>query len=407
MDAYLANNIWVLTASVLVFIMQAGFACCESGFARSKNASNIWLKNFCDFAIGALVFYLIGFGFMYGDDWNGLIGINGFLNPLDQDLEVWAGMEGSLDPRIYLLFQTMFCATTATIISGAVAERFEFKSYLIVIVFMTAFVYPVIGHWTWGGGWLSQIGFVDFAGSGIVHGCGGVAALVGCILVGPRIGKYSADGKSHAIPGHNIPMGVLGGFLLFVGWYGFNPGSELGFDDVTMYTTITTTLAASGGTLAAMFTSWIAFKKPDPTMAVNGCLCGLVAICTGVAEVSYVGAILIGIIAGLLVVGSIYFLDHKCHVDDPTGAISIHGAGGIWGMISGGLFSQVSGLFYGFGIAHLGIQILGAICIIAFTAVICFIIFSVLKHTIGIRVPKEVELEGLDSHEHNMVAYNI
>ncbi len=400
------NNIWVLTASVLVFIMQAGFACCEAGFARSKNATNIWLKNFCDFSIGAIVFYLIGFGFMYGDDFGGIIGINGFLNPFDQDLQVWAGLDGSLDPHIYLLFQTMFCATTATIISGAVAERFEFKSYLIVIIVMTGFVYPVVGHWVWGGGWLSQLGFADFAGSGVVHACGGVAALLGSVMVGARIGKY-VDGKSHAIPGHNIPMGILGGFLLWVGWYGFNPGSELAFDNVTMYTTITTTLAGSGGTLAALFTSWIAFKKPDPTMAVNGALGGLVAICTGVAQVSYIGALIIGAVAGILVVGSIWFLDHKLHVDDPTGCISIHGACGIWGMLSTGFLSTETGLFYGFGGAQLGFQVIGALSIVGFTALCAWIIFLVLKKTIGIRVPRETELEGLDTHEHNMSAYVI
>ena len=401
---YLMNSIWVLCASVFVFMMQMGFACCESGFARGKNACNIWLKNFCDFCVGALVYYFIGFGFMYGDDWHGIIGINGFFDPLNQDLAVWQGMEGTLSPQVYLLFQTMFCATTATIISGAVAERFKFNTYLILSAFMTGIVYPVIGHWVWGGGWLSQIGFSDFAGSGAVHMCGGIAALIATIGVGPRIGKY-INGKSVAIPGHNISMAMLGGFILWVGWYGFNPGSELAFDDVTLYTTVTTTFAASAGGLTALFFTWIKYGKPDPTLAMNGALAGLVAICTGVAEVTYIGSMIIGVIAATMFTISVSVLDNKFHIDDVAGAISLHGMSGSLGVILPGFLSTENGLFYGGGAGRLVSQFIGMISIWVFTAICVSIIIFILKKTIGIRVPEEIELAGLDITEHGMIAY--
>ena len=401
---YLINSIWILCASVFVFMMQMGFACCESGFARGKNACNIWLKNFCDFCVGALVYYFIGFGFMYGDDWHGIIGINGFFDPLNQDLAVWQGMEGSLSPQVYLLFQTMFCATTATIISGAVAERFKFNTYLILSAFMTGIVYPVIGHWVWGGGWLSQIGFSDFAGSGAVHMCGGIAALVATVGVGPRIGKY-VNGKSVAIPGHNISMAMLGGFILWVGWYGFNPGSELAFDDVTLYTTVTTTFAASAGGLTALFFTWIKYGKPDPTLAMNGALAGLVAVCTGVAEVTYIGSMIIGVIAAIMFTISVSVLDNKFHVDDVAGAISLHGMSGSLGVILPGFLSTENGLFYGGGAGRLVSQFIGMISIWVFTVICVSIIIFILKKTIGIRVPEEIELAGLDITEHGMIAY--
>ena len=401
---YLMNSIWVLCASVFVFMMQMGFACCESGFARGKNACNIWLKNFCDFCVGALVYYFIGFGFMYGDDWHGIIGINGFFDPLNQDLAVWQGMEGSLSPQVYLLFQTMFCATTATIISGAVAERFKFNTYLILSAFMTGIVYPVIGHWVWGGGWLSQTGFSDFAGSGAVHMCGGIAALVATIGVGPRIGKY-VNGKSVAIPGHNISMAMLGGFILWVGWYGFNPGSELAFDNVTLYTTVTTTFAASAGGLTALFFTWIKYGKPDPTLAMNGALAGLVAICTGVAEVTYIGSMIIGVIAAIMFTISVSVIDNKFHVDDVAGAISLHGVSGSLGVILPGFLSAENGLFYGGGAGRLVSQFIGMISIWVFTAICVSIIIFILKKTMGIRVPEEIELAGLDITEHGMIAY--
>ena len=401
---YLFNSLFVLLASVLVFMMQMGFACCESGFSRAKNACNIWLKNFCDFCVGAFVYYLIGFGIMYGDDFHGLFGTTGFINPLAQNLNVWKGLGGSLSPQIYLLFQTMFCATAATIISGAVAERFKFSSYLIVSTIMSGIIYPVIGHWVWGGGWLSSLGFSDFAGSGAVHMVGGFAALAGAFMVGPRIGKY-INGKSQVIPGHNIPMAMLGGFILWVGWYGFNPGSELAFDEVTLYTTITTTFAGSAGGLSALFFTWIRYKKPDPTLALNGALGALVAVCTGVAEISLLGATAIGIISGIMLPLSVEFVDKVLHIDDPAGAISLHGTNGILGVIEGGLLSTSKGLFYGFGIHHLLLQLLGVISIGVFVLLSTFLMFYILKRTVGIRVSNNEEIDGLDKHEHAMLAY--
>lgn len=402
-STYLMNSVWVLCASVFVFFMQAGFACMESGFARTKNACNIWLKNLMDFCVGGIVFYCIGFGLMYGDDWHGLIGISGFFNPFDPNLQVWHGMK--LSHQVFLLYQLMFCATTATIISGSVAERFKFNTYLIVSCCMTGIVYPIIGHWIWGGGWLGALGFHDFAGSGVVHTVGACSAFMGALLVGPRIGKYTKDGKSNAIPGHNIPMGILGAFILWLGWYGFNPGSELALDDVTFYTTITTTLAACAGGLAGLFVSWARYKKPDPTLAANGALAGLVGICTGVAAVSYLGSAIIGAVCGALIVFSLTFVDHKLHVDDPVGAISLHGGSGIVGVILAGLFSRDFGLFYGHGAHYFGVQVLGIICIVAFVLFATFIMYSILKRTLGLRVSREEEIAGLDLSEHNMEAY--
>jgi len=401
-NAYMLNTVWVMTAAVLVFFMQAGFACMESGFSRSKNACNIWLKNFCDFCVGALVYYFIGFGLMYGDDWNGIIGVSGFFNPLDQNLQIWEGM--SLSPKIFLLYQTMFCATTATIISGSVAERFKFKSYLVVSCVMTGIIYPVIGHWIWGGGWLSQIGFSDFAGSTAVHTVGAYAALMGAFMVGPRIGKYK-NGKSRAIPGHNLPMGIMGAFILWLGWYGFNPGSELALDEVTFYTTITTTMAACAGGLSGLFVSWAKYKKPDPTLVVNGALAGLVGICTGVASVSYIGSMIIGAVCGGLIIFTLEFVDKKLHIDDPVGAISLHGGSGIAGTILAGFFSVEQGLLYGNGVSYLLVQLIGVVSVGVFCLIVTFLLYSILKKTLGIRVTEEEELAGLDLDEHGMVAY--
>ena len=403
-NTYLFNSVFVLLASVLVFMMQMGFACCESGFSRAKNACNIWLKNFCDFCVGTFVYYVVGFGIMYGEDWHGLIGVTGFINPLSQDLSVWKNLDGSLSPNIYLLFQTMFCATTATIISGSVAERFKFNSYLIVSAIMSGIIYPIIGHWVWGGGWLRSLGFSDFAGSGAVHMVGGFAACMGAFMVGPRIGKY-VDGKSVAIPGHNIPMAMLGGFILWVGWYGFNPGSELALDDTSLYTTITTTFSGAAGGLSALFFTWIRYKKPDPTLALNGALGALVAVCTGVAAISCLGSVIIGIVSGIALPLSVEFVDKKLRIDDPAGAISLHGTNGILGVIEGGLLSTSQGLFYGHGVSYLLVQILGVVSIGAFILITTGIMFYILKITMGIRVSRDEELDGLDKHEHAMLAY--
>lgn len=402
-NAYMLNSIWVLCAAVFVFFMQAGFACMESGFSRSRNACNIWLKNLCDFCIGALVYYVVGFGIMYGDDYNGLIGINGFIDPLAQKLQVWEGL--NLSKEIFLLYQTMFCATTATIISGSVAERFKFNSYLVVSAVMTGLIYPVVGHWIWGGGWLANLGFSDFAGSTAVHFVGACAAFMGAYMVGPRIGKYR-DGKPRAIPGHNIPMGILGALILWFGWYGFNPGSELALDETTFYTTVTTTLTAAAGGIAGLVTSWIRFKKPDPTLAANGALAALVGICTGVAEVSPFGSIAIGLICGTLICFTLEFVDHKLHIDDPVGAISLHGGSGAVGTLLAALFSMEKGLFYGHGTDFLVSQLIGVLSVTAFCAVTTFILYKALALTVGIRVSEEEELAGLDVQEHGMNAYN-
>lgn len=402
-NAYMLNSIWVLCAAVFVFFMQAGFACMESGFSRSRNACNIWLKNLCDFCIGALVYYVVGFGIMYGDDYHGLIGINGFIDPLAQKLQVWEGL--NLSKEIFLLYQTMFCATTATIISGSVAERFKFNSYLVVSAVMTGLIYPVVGHWIWGGGWLANLGFSDFAGSTAVHFVGACAAFMGAYMVGPRIGKYR-DGKPRAIPGHNIPMGILGALILWFGWYGFNPGSELALDETTFYTTVTTTLTAAAGGIAGLVTSWIRFKKPDPTLAANGALAALVGICTGVAEVSPFGSIAIGLICGTLICFTLEFVDHKLHIDDPVGAISLHGGSGAVGTLLAALFSMEKGLFYGHGTDFLVSQLIGVLSVTAFCAVTTFILYKALALTVGIRVSEEEELAGLDVQEHGMNAYN-
>lgn len=401
---YLFNSVWVLCASVFVFFMQAGFACMESGFARPKNACNIWLKNLCDFCVGGLVYYFIGFGIMYGDDWHGIIGVNGFFNPLSQNLAIWES-NSELSKEIFLLYQTMFCATTATIISGSVAERFKFNSYLILSAVMTAFIYPVIGHWIWGGGWLSAVGVTDFAGSLAVHSVGAIAAFMGAKLVGPRIGKYGPDGKSNAIPGHSVPMGILGAFILWFGWYGFNPGSELALDGTTFYTTITTTLTACAGGLAGLFVSWARYGKPDPTLAANGALAALVGICTSVAEVSPMGSIIIGILLGTLICFTIPFVDHVLHVDDPVGAISLHGGSGITGALLAGLFSTSKGLFYGHGASYLVSMVIGVVAVVVFVAAAAFLTIFLLKKTLGIRISSTDELNGLDIEEHGMLAY--
>ena len=388
---------WLFFGGVLVFFMQTGFTMVEAGFTRSKNTGNIIMKNIVDFMFGSIIYWFIGYGLMYGEG-NGFIGI-----PFgDMFMNGMAGAE-NMDYTA-LFFQTVFCATSATIVSGAMAERTNFKAYCIYSAAISLFIYPIAGHWVWGGGWLSQIGFADFAGSAAVHMCGGFAALMGAIQVGSRIGKY-VNGKVNAIPGHNIPMGMLGAFILWIGWYGLNPGSELALDDVTSYTCITTTFAGAAVCLAGLFTSWIRYKKPDPTLVANGALGGLVAVCTGVAQVSYIGSMIIGAVAGILITLSIEFGDHKLHIDDPVGAISLHGVCGMTGTLLGGLLSTEDGLFYGFGASRFLAQLIGVVSIGAFVLITTGILYFVLKKTMGIRVPKEMELAGLDVTEHGMTAY--
>lgn len=410
-NTYLLNSLWVFLAAVLVFLMQAGFACCESGFARSKSAVNIWMKNAVDFCVGALIYYFIGFGLMYGDDFMGMVGINGFINPLSQNLAVWDGL--GLSREAFILFQTVFCATAATIISGSVAERFKFNSYIIVSVVMTGFIYPVVGHWIWGGGWLSSLGFVDYAGSAAVHCVGAFASLVGASMVGARYGKYTKGDKGeivvNAIPKHNIPMIGLGVFILWFGWYGFNPGSGLALDENTFYTAITTTYAAAAGGLAGLFTSWGRDKHPDMLLSLNGALGGLVAICSGVNSVSIVGSIIIGALAGTALVLSDRFVECVLKVDDPVGALSVHGCSGIIGVLAVGLFAcretDTMGLFYGGGIMPFLIQLLGIVAVAAFVLLSSTALFAILKATLGIRVDLKEEIEGLDINEHAIRAY--
>ncbi len=393
------DTIWVLIASALVFFMQAGFAMVETGFTRAKNAGNIIMKNLMDFSLGSLFYWIIGFGLMFGADAAGLIGLPDFFtaNSYDSNIPTYA----------FLIFQTVFCATAATIVSGAMAERTKFISYAIYTVIISALIYPVSGHWIWGGGWLSELGFHDFAGSTAVHMVGGVAALIGASMLGPRIGKYGKDGTPKAIPGHSLTLGALGVFILWFGWFGFNPGSSLsatGDDSILSVAGIfvTTNLAASAGAAAAMLITWIRYRKPDVSVTLNGALGGLVAITAGCDVVSASGAVLTGIIAGFIVVFGIEFIDKKLKIDDPVGAVSVHGLAGAAGTVLVGIFSIQDGLLYGGGIRLLGIQFLGVGAVGLWVAVTMTIVFSIIKRTIGLRVTKEEEIAGLDIHEHGL-----
>jgi Amt family ammonium transporter len=401
---YWVNTIWVLVAGILVFFMQSGFALLEAGLTRPKNTINILSKNVLDFGIATVAYAVLGFGLMYGDSFNGLWGTSLFGLPTGYDTG------GTLDPGIFFFFQLVFAGATATIVSGAMAERTKFQSYLLYSLFISLLIYPVAGHWIWGGGWLSQLGFHDFAGSTAVHSVGAWAALVGASVVGPRIGKYTKDGKARAIPAGNIFMATLGMFILWLGWYGFNPGSELGFDGVTLHTVVTTTLGAAGGMLASLFTTWKRYGKPDLSMILNGILGGLVAITSGCAWVSFWPAFIIGVLGGVAVVFSVEFIDKKLKVDDPVGAISVHGTCGAIGTICVGLFASVNtdgwgGLFYGYGAEQLGIQVLGVLAVFGFTVGASFILFKTIDKTIGLRVSAKEEIEGLDIHEHGAEAY--
>ncbi len=396
------DMIWLLIAASLVFFMQAGFAMVEIGLTRAKNAGNIIMKNLMDFAAGALFYWAIGWALMYGSDVGGLFGFSDFF------------VSGT-DPVLYRdwMFQVVFAATAATIVSGAVAERTKFTAYLLYSVVVSAVIYPISGHWIWGGGWLGSLGFHDFAGSTVVHSVGGWAALMGTLALGPRIGKYVTNGKkvtSKAIPGHNLPLASLGVFILWFGWYGFNAGSTLSGTDLSMANVaVTTTLAASAGAVGAMIISWIQFGKPDVSMSLNGALAGLVGITAPTAVVSPVGAILIGLIAGVLVVYSVEFIDKVLHIDDPVGAISVHGVCGAWGTLAVGLFSTaegMKGLFYGGGFTQLGIQALGVVTVGAWVVGSAGILFFVIRKFNGLRVDATDELKGLDLAEHNAEAYS-
>lgn len=410
------NTVWMLLAAMLVFFMQPGFALCEAGFTRSKNTANILFKNFVDFMFGSLLFWFIGFGFMFGSNGEGFIGMPNF-----GDLSFYTGSD--LPVEGFLIFETVFCATSATIVSGAMAERTKFSMYCIYSLFITLIIYPVEGHWTWGGGWLcnadeaswmmTNIGetFHDFAGSAIVHSVGGVLALIGAIFLGPRVGKYGKDGKSRAIPGHNLMAAALGVFILWFGWFGFNPGSQLAasgeVDRVAIsHVFLTTNLAAVAGGVATMFTSWIKYGKPSFSLTLNGVLAGLVGITAGCDLVSPLGAIAIGFICGVVLVFSIEFIDTKLHIDDPVGASTVHGVCGILGTLLTGLLSTSNGWCYGFGPAFFEAQLLGIICIDVWAALTGIILFGTVKKIRGLRVDKRIEEEGLDIYEHGESCFN-
>ncbi|WP_417885701.1 ammonium transporter [Zunongwangia sp.] len=387
---------WIVICGILVFFMQAGFTLVEVGFTRAKNSANIIMKNLMDLAVGSIAFWAIGYTIMYGDDIATFIGTPKLFYDQIGDMH-------------NLFFQTVFCATAATIVSGAVAERTKFSTYLVFSLLMTTVIYPISGHWVWqGDGWLSNLGFIDFAGSTVVHSVGGWAALVAAALVGPRIGKYT-NGKSNAIPGHNMVYGALGVFILWLGWFGFNPGSELAISGDSANNVagivITTNLSAAAGAVVALFLTWIRYGKADISMTLNGALAGLVGITAGCAAVSPMGSFFIGIISGIVVVFSIEFIDKVLKIDDPVGAISVHGVVGAVGTILVGVFATDGGLLYGGGFGLLGVQAIGVIAIGAWAMATTFILLSILKAVMGIRVTEKEELEGLDIHEHGVDSY--
>jgi Amt family ammonium transporter len=399
-----ANTIWVLIAAALVFFMQAGFAMVETGFTRAKNAGNIIMKNLMDFSLGTPIYWLLGFGIMFGGS-GALIG--GF-DPMAR------GDYSSITPSgvptmAFLIFQTVFCATAATIVSGAMAERTKFSAYCIYSMVISAVIYPISGHWIWGGGWLAELGFHDFAGSTAVHMVGGISALIGAKFLGPRIGKYDKNGKPRAIPGHSLTLGALGVFILWFCWFGFNGGSTVSAtgDDVLASMGsifVTTNMAAAVASIAVMCITWIRYKKPDVSMTLNGSLAGLVAITAGCDMVSPLGAAIIGIISGITVVFGIEFIEKVLKIDDPVGAIGVHGICGALGTVLTGLFAVDGGLFYGGDVSFFLIQLLGVVAVAAWVAVTMTITFYIIKHTIGLRVTKEEEITGLDIHEHGLVS---
>ena len=399
-------GIWFLIGAALVFWMQAGFAMVETGFTRAKNAGNILMKNLMDFCIGTVMFILIGFSLLLGEDVLGFIGKPGF-----DIFTSYANFDFS-----NFVFNLVFCATTATIVSGAMAERTKFLSYCIYTAVISALIYPIEAHWIWGGGWLSQLGFHDFAGSCAIHMVGGISALIGAAMLGPRIGKFSKDKsgkitKVNAFPGHNLPLGCLGCFILWFGWYGFN-GAACASGDQLASVFLTTTVAPAVATVVCMIFTWLKYGKPDVSMCLNASLAGLVAITAPCDVTDCFGAICIGFVSGLLVCFGVWLLDYKLHIDDPVGAVAVHMMNGIWGTIAVGLFAtksapgndSVVGLFYGGGFRQLGIQLLGFVTVAAWTAVTITIAFIVIKKTIGLRVTEEEEIVGLDSMEHGLAS---
>jgi Amt family ammonium transporter len=402
------DNIWVLVAAILVIFMNAGFGMLETGFCRQKNAVNVLSKNLIVFALATIAFWAIGFSLAFGATGGGFAGGGGWF--LTGEQATYGLDESTLTVPVFFLFQAAFAGTAATIVSGAVAERIKFVDFLIFSLLLTGIAYPISAHWTWGGGMLSEIGFLggtgfsDFAGSTVVHSVGGWAALMGAAILGPRIGKFQ-NGQLSALPGHNMSIATLGCLILWIGWFGFNPGSELAANEAVPYIAVTTNLAAAAGGIAATITSWIASGKPDLSMIINGILAGLVAITAGCAGVTYLGAIIIGLIGGVLVVFAVYFFD-SIRIDDPVGAISVHLVNGIWGTLAVGLFDQEAGLFYGGGANQLIAQILGILTYGLWTVVLSTIFWFALKSFFGLRVTEEEELIGLDIGEHGMEAYS-
>ena len=414
-NAVAIDTVWTLMAAVLVFLMQAGFAMLETGFTRAKNAANIMMKNLMDFSIGTLAFWAIGFGIMFGADAAGLFGTSKFFL-------AGAVVDEAFSDFTFWVFQVMFAATAATIVSGAVAERTQFKAYLVYSVFISALIYPVVGHWIWGGGWLSNLGangVMDFAGSTVVHSVGGWAGLAGATVLGAREGKYIRNGANgargtvlvNAIQGHNVPLAALGVFLLWFGWFGFNAGSTVAGTDLSIAAiAVTTNLAAAAGVVGALIVAWIISGKPDPTFALNGAIAGLVAITAGCANLAPGSAVIVGFLGGVLVVLSAQFIDRVLKVDDPVGAVSAHGVVGAWGTIAVGLFAHeqfggVNGLFFGGGFGQLGVQIVGVAAVFVWTFVASLLLFAAIKAFIGLRVSRDEELRGLDIEEHGTEAY--
>jgi Amt family ammonium transporter len=399
------NTMWILLAAFMVFFMQAGFGMLEAGLVRTKNAANIIMKNLLDFCFAALGYFIFGYAIMYGGS-GMFVGTEGwFLIGAVSAVE-------DVPLEAVWMFQAVFAGTAATIVAGAVAERMRFVAYLGYAFLISAFIYPVVGHWVWGGGWLANLDFYDFAGSTVVHGVGGVSALVGAWLLGPRFGRFGPDGSPHVIAGHNMPLVGMGVFILWFGWFGFNAGSTLGFDEpqVVARVAINTMLAPSAGAIAAMFTAWAWWGKPDLTLSLNGALAGLVGITAPCAVVSPSASLFIGMLAGILVVFGIDWMN-RIRVDDPVGAVPVHGLCGIWGTLAVGLFGQATlgapndGLLYGGGFGQLGIQCLGVIACFAFAGLAMYVVFKFIDVTVGLRVSHETELRGLDLDEHGMESY--
>ncbi|MCG8642023.1 MAG: ammonium transporter, partial [Desulfobacterales bacterium] len=392
-----ADYIWTLIAAMFVFFMQAGFAMVEAGFTRAKNAVNIMMKNLMDFSIGTITFFAVGFGLMFGASKTGWFGTTGFfLSDFSVDGDPWV--------LAFWMFQVVFAATAATIVSGAMAERTKFSGYIMYSIFITGLVYPVFGSWAWGSlfngsGWLEGLGFIDFAGSTVVHSVGGWAALAGTLVLGPRIGKYTSDGKVRPILGHNIPLAAIGVLVLWLGWFGFNAGSTTAASKDIAMIFVNTNLAAAAGGVMAMITSWIKFGKPEADMSLNGALAGLVGITAGCANVTPASSVIIGAVAGVIVVFSVVFFD-KIKIDDPVGAISVHGVCGAWGTFAAGLFN-----IGGFTGKILAVQLTGIAACFLWTFPVAFLLFKLVDKTIGLRVTKEEELEGLDAVEHGGNAY--